>query len=719
MVANPPAVRQPQSADSAVKPFLTWLSTELAPFPGRGAATIRLMTACLVVVTISITLQVPLAYLSGFFVFWIAREDMVTTAITCIVLAVAVTLGIAFTLLVYQVTIDHPPLRVALMSVLFCAAMYGSRSLTVGPIAWGVGLVVIVTHAFVDMYPQPEVLVRATLWAWVAMTFPIVVLLIANRFILPARPNVLLRREAKRRLAFVSEALDRQLAGPGVEPSLRFDAKVVDATRLVGLLKLSASVAPALKERLPSYELIITALNRMVEAACMLNALRPAVDSPERRARIGELRAACDDLGRALDGDLGTFRGVSKPGPSDSGPIASILAEMERHMTEIADGLRGLSTPASAPAPAAAPSGSRHLFVSDAFSNPVYLQFAVKVTLAAMFCYVAYTLVDWPGIHTCLITCGVVGLTSTGATIHKASLRLTGALIGGGLAILATVFVVPHLESIGGLLLLIAPVAALAGWITSGSERSSYAGVQIAMAFFFCVLQGFEPNSDVTYARDRLVGIVFGISVLALIFTYVWPERVEPQMRAALAKALRTGAALLKRHGGSAMSATEPPIAAERTVLFEKLVLAQRLADVAQFEPELSSNAGHPGSEAEADLVAATQATAVSALKLAHLREANAAQPGGRAAHVLKAFDNAIAAVLRPIADRLEAGAPGDDLLARAAWRRFSRFEQAHMNRLTASGSGPDVVDAFDDLLARVKWLAGAQGRSTGTEVTG
>ena len=672
-----------------------------------------MVVACLVVVTISMALQVPEGPLSAFFVFFIYKEDMVTSAITGIALTVAIVVGFGLSLLAFLITVDHPALRVALMAVLFCAAMYGLRVLTVGPIAFGIGFVVLITQQFVDMFQQPETLVRATLWTMVAMTFPIAVVLIANRLIFPARPIELLRREAKLRLGFVIEALDRRLAGPGAHPPLPFDANVIGAARLLGLLKLSASGAPALKEKLPSYELIIHALNRLVEAASLLNALGPSADPPGSRGRELALRSVCDDLRRALDADLDRFQGPLKfeSAAADAGPVASILKEMERHLTDIANGLRRLST-APKDAPVVGPPQARRLLVSDAFSNPVYRQFALKVTSAAMLCYFAYTAFDWPGIHTCAITCGVVALTSAGATIHKASLRLTGALIGGGLALLATVFVVPHLESIGQLLLLLTPVAALAAWITSGSERISYCGVQLAFAFFYCVTQGFAPNSDVTFVRDRLVGIALGISVMALVFSYLWPERVEQQMRAALGKAVRTGAALLKRHGGLTAAAASPAIAAESTVMFENLALANRLADVAQFEPPPF---GAATLRSDADLVTATQATSIGALKLALLREAGAAQTAERARHVFEAFENAIAAVLQRIADRLDAGTPGDDLLARDAWRRFSEFEQAHTDRLTAADSGSGVVDAFDDLLARVKWLAGAQGRSTGT----
>src|SRR2546421_11293522 len=37
----------------------------------------------------------------------------------------------------------------------------------------------------------------------------------------------------------------------------------------------------------------------------------------------------------------------------------------------------------------------KSFFVSDAFTNPAHLRFALKVTLAAMFCYIFYMAIDW------------------------------------------------------------------------------------------------------------------------------------------------------------------------------------------------------------------------------------------------------------------------------------------------------------------------------------
>src|SRR4029453_11227306 len=133
----------------------------------------------------------------------------------------------------------------------------------------------------------------------------------------------------------------------------------------------------------------------------------------------------------------------------------------------------------------------RGLFAPDALTDPAYTQFAVKVTLAAALCYVFYTAVDWNGIHTCMITCVIVALGSAGATIHKSALRIVGCAIGGILALISIVFIIPKMTSIAALALLVAAVTASAAWIAMGSERTAYLGVQLAFTYYLATLQGF------------------------------------------------------------------------------------------------------------------------------------------------------------------------------------------------------------------------------------
>ena len=175
----------------------------------------------------------------------------------------------------------------------------------------------------------------------------------------------------------------------------------------------------------------------------------------------------------------------------------------------------------------------KSLLVPDALTNPAHVHFALKVTFAAMFCYIVYEAIDWSGIHTAFITCTFIALESTEATLYKGTLRFVGCLIGGALALFSIVFLMPHMETIASLVVLVACASAIAGWVATGSERISYAGLQIAFAFFYSVFQGYAPDTDLDNVRDRVVGILFGLIVTGLVFHYIWPERARIEPRTA------------------------------------------------------------------------------------------------------------------------------------------------------------------------------------------
>src|SRR5438045_2435594 len=167
----------------------------------------------------------------------------------------------------------------------------------------------------------------------------------------------------------------------------------------------------------------------------------------------------------------------------------------------------------------------KSLLVPDALTNPAHVHFALKVTFAAMFCYIVYEAIDWSGIHTAFITCTFIALESTEATLYKGTLRFVGCLIGRALALFSIVFLLPHMETIASLVVLVACAAAIAGWVATGSERINYAGLQLAFAFFYSVFQGYAPDTDLDNVRNRVVGILFGLIVTGLVFHYIWPER--------------------------------------------------------------------------------------------------------------------------------------------------------------------------------------------------
>jgi multidrug resistance protein MdtO len=163
------------------------------------------------------------------------------------------------------------------------------------------------------------------------------------------------------------------------------------------------------------------------------------------------------------------------------------------------------------------------LFVPDAFVNPDHLRFALKGCLAASICYVIYNAIDWPGISTAVTTCLLTALSTIGSSHQKQILRILGAMFGGFvLGMGSQIFILPHLDSIGGFVLLFVAVTALAAWFMTSSPRLSYFGVQIAVAFYLINVSEFKMQTSLEVARDRVVGILFGLFAMWLIFDKLW-----------------------------------------------------------------------------------------------------------------------------------------------------------------------------------------------------
>ncbi len=186
------------------------------------------------------------------------------------------------------------------------------------------------------------------------------------------------------------------------------------------------------------------------------------------------------------------------------------------------------------------------LFSMDKLVSPDTIHFAFKVSLAVMLSYAAESLLDWPAIHTCVVTCFFVSLGTLGESLHKAALRLAGALIGGALGIGTILLLMPVMTDLGDLLLALAAVTLLAGWVACGSERIGYAGWQIGIAYYLTVLQGYGPTLDMQTARDRVIGILLGNIIVLVVFSTIWPVRVAQPVRRQVAAAIGKIAELMR-----------------------------------------------------------------------------------------------------------------------------------------------------------------------------
>jgi multidrug resistance protein MdtO len=154
---------------------------------------------------------------------------------------------------------------------------------------------------------------------------------------------------------------------------------------------------------------------------------------------------------------------------------------------------------------------------------------------------------DWAGISTAVVTCVLTALTTIGASRQKQVLRISGAIVGGfvfGMG--AQIFILPHLDSIGGFTVLFVTVTIVGAWFATSSPRLSYFGVQLALAFFIVNMQEFGIETSLTFPRDRVVGILLGLFMMWLVFDQLWGAPAVVEMKNVFISLLRSLANLAR-----------------------------------------------------------------------------------------------------------------------------------------------------------------------------
>jgi len=420
--------------------------------------------------------------------------------------------------------------------------------------------VFVLLQSVVDQVPNPEQLTRITLWIWVVLFVPIVTTVILN-LLFGMSVEVLCEREFKRILGEL--ARDMREGRPARLDRFR--------ERVVELLDKAQGKA----KRPTGAVVTAAALRHLLDLLILLETMAP--DRPVERGWAGALEEILALVGaRPTNGPVVPVRGGTPEKHSSPADLA-----IEATIAAIRDAVEQPEPAGSKPESAA-----RQLVAKDAMTNPSHWQFALNTTFAVMISYAIYSLLDWPGMRTAIVTCFFVALASVGETVHKLTLRISGALIGGTLAGLCIVFVLPHCTDIGQLCLLIAVVSAGAAWIATSSEQLAYAGLQIAFAFFLGVLQDYAPATDLTVLRDRVAGILLGNVVITIVFSVFWPQSAATRVRSAVGQALRALATLVQ-------SPLDAPVNREKAA--RALVLAEHFGMLRGFELQLVP--GHVSAE--------------------------------------------------------------------------------------------------------------------------
>ncbi|MBB3257268.1 multidrug resistance protein MdtO [Paraburkholderia bannensis] len=501
----------------------------LAPFPGRASIVTRIALICALTALVNSAYGVPEAATSAYIVFFLNRPDRVTSVVMSCALFLLVTAIIGIVMVFAIFSIDVPALRVGYMALLSFGLLFVTSASKLRPVGVIVAMIVGFGLDELGLAPVGEAATRGLLYAWLFVSIPIGIAIVVNLLIGPS-PRRLANAKLAQRLKLAAACLTDTADAAGraaFEASLREgDHQILTWLKLATLEgSLKPVDAAALRQAAASTTAILIAVDL---ATSERGARLPPACAAQFAETFTQMAAMLNAGGYPID--------ITAPAADEKAlaPLAAVVLKDLRAALEhfaVAP-----EAPAPAPKPAQEKPAHKGFFDADAFTNPDHVRYALKTTAAAMFCYLLYQQLDWQGIHTCFITCYMVSLGTTAETVEKLTLRIAGCLIGAALGTAAIVFVTPMLTTAWQLMALVFAGAWLAGWVAMGSPRIAYAGMQIAFAFFLCVIQGAAPAFDLTLARDRAIGILIGNVVIYLVFTRVWPVSIAGRIDAALAK---------------------------------------------------------------------------------------------------------------------------------------------------------------------------------------
>ena len=536
--------------------------------PGRGPRALEISFACVMVVIVAMMFQIPDPATSAYLIFFVAKENSVLNIVMSIALIVVITLVVGLTFGLAILSLNAPEGRILLMAAVAFAAFFLGTASKLAPLASSMGLIIAYALDLLGSSPFGEITTRGLLYAWLFVAVPMLVFIVCN-LVVGRHPARLLRQALAARLDVAASAL-RDMS----EASRERLARSLEGGN-AELLK-TLHLATLLRGQPPDTAARLRALVTLSHGLALTASAFEAEDMAAARDR--GLAARVDALARAVERMPRLVPAVREETQSDTpAPPGDLVAQASGIIAALEDAVAG--RPLAEPEPEAAPKAEKSgFFAPDAFTNPDHVRFAAKGTAAVMFCYLTFTLLDWPGIHTCMLTCFVVGLTTVGETMQKLTLRIVGCCVGAALGIAAIVYALPATTSITALSALIGLVTVPAAWIAVGRPTVSYIGFQMAFALFLCILQGTEPKFDLTIARDRTIGILFGDVVVYLIFTRVFPVSMLARLRHDLAGLIARCRAVLE-----AVRDRRPATAAAAAVADVQALLEKLEADAAAF----------------------------------------------------------------------------------------------------------------------------------------
>ncbi len=509
---NPGRERAGPSQDhGALAWFGDFLAGELKPYPGRLAVVLRMVLAATITMVLVMVFQIPGGANAAFNTLLVSRQSPQETLKSSVGLLFWSLAAGLYCLLGVMLFLGNPLVHIlwVLVSIAVCFVAVKKLPMTsAGPF----GSTIVTVIPIWDTSAPTSDLVDQTLWISGSLLVGLVVVIILeylSSFFKDS--NELVSGLTERLGAFrhfldsYSEDQDQALASRAIH-----DLSLLGVSRLRQLLAAQSDDQQEYARR----SAIISLTGRLIDiSAAIIDA------NTEFTARDRARMIALSEAVTILEAEL---RGRRVPSHLPLNPSAfsdsPLLTELEQVIGMLGltlgpewHGEGNLETPLKP---------TTHSNISTQGSGGAgNLGFVLRGTLAASLCYVLMNAIAWRGISTCMVTCAMTSLSSVGSSRQKQILRITGAVAGGILfGIVAQVFIIPGLDTIGGFAALFVLVTFIAAWFATSSPRLSYFGLQMALAFYLVHLQEFSPQTSLTAGRDRVVGIALGLLAMWLVF---------------------------------------------------------------------------------------------------------------------------------------------------------------------------------------------------------
>ncbi len=618
------------------------------------------------------TLQMPNGYWVIITIFVMSQPNAGASLVKGLQRFVATLAGAAASIFIIAAFAQNPWFMLVALGSVCGFGLFLSRTST----APYVGLLAAMTPAILIGLAgeNPQIGVVDGLWRGAAVALGVLIGTAAQLWVWPEDPEELLLTDLASILARVETELTRLVAS-AARPSVERSEGLLDGAfqglgRQLDWLSNSEAVHLGLRQRHGEQLVLIGSVHRLATAALGLGeVLETAASSdgpsPRTRARVASILARCARMRAAVE-----RRHVLAPVPmphldaaDHAGAAAPSLLELERALDEMeaASGFLGVPPAEGAPVPVPASpldQGTGPYFLTPAFSlsNTLALRFAIKGGLAAVLAYVLVQAWHWPGIGTAVVTAVIVAQSSFGAMVQKAALRLAGAVLGGLLGIVTVVYAMPVMEDLSSLLVVTAFATGIAAYVLAGSARTSYAGIQIGLAWALTILVELGPTTDLVPARDRVIGIVVGIVIALAVFRAVWPELASVGMRNSVVASLRHLAQLSYfALPGGLDAALSRPSGGFRWQVTKDFADALRLAAESRLEPQSGSDESRATQEATVRVLDSAQSTFLALLAVVrHRLNAGLLDHPAEAHQPMLALALAVGPFLEGVAERVE-----------------------------------------------------------------